>query len=267
MKVFISDITKCVGCFACQVSCKDEHCGNDWTPYAKPQPDTGQFWMKQNEVVRGTVPKVKVAYVPQRCNHCDNPGCLPACPAKAISKRADGLVLIDPAKCTGCRACVDACPYGNVWFNEALNIAQKCTGCAHLLDRGFPIKEPRCADACIVSGLRFGEEADLKDLIAKAEVLHPEYGTKPRVYYIGLPKKFIAGTVYDPATEEVVVGATLTLSGDATATAKTDGFGDFWFEGLKVGNFAVKIDKDGKTKTIASIKTDKDVNLGDIPLT
>jgi NAD-dependent dihydropyrimidine dehydrogenase PreA subunit len=189
------------------------------------------------------------------------------CQAKAISKRPDGLVLIDPAKCNGCKSCVDACPYRNIWFNEALNIAQKCTGCAHLLDRGFPIKEPRCVDACLLSGLRFGEEADLKDLIAKAEVLHPEHGTKPRVYYIGLPKRFIAGTVYDPVAKEVVVGATLTLSGHATATAKTDGFGDFWFEGLKVGKFSVKIDKDGKTKTINSISTDKDVNLGDIPLT
>ena len=46
MKVFVIDIAKCNGCYNCQIACKDEHVGNDWTPYAKPQPDTGQFWMK-----------------------------------------------------------------------------------------------------------------------------------------------------------------------------------------------------------------------------
>ena len=267
MKVFVIDVGKCCGCYLHQIACKDEHCSNDWTPYAKSLPETGQFWSKTTEVIRGTVPKVKMSYIPQICNHCDNPGCLPACPPKAISKRADGLVLIDPAKCTGCKLCVDACPYGNIYYNEALHIAQKCTGCAHLLDRGNPIKEPRCSDACPNEIFRFGEEADFKDALAKAEVLHPEYGTKPRVYYLNLPKRFIAGTVYDPGAKEVVIGATCALSGDGTATATTDDFGDFWFEGLKVGKFSVKVTKDAKSKTIDAINTEKDVNLGDIPLT
>jgi Fe-S-cluster-containing dehydrogenase component len=46
MKAFTIDESKCVGCYSCQISCKDEHCGNDWTPYAKPQPETGHFWVK-----------------------------------------------------------------------------------------------------------------------------------------------------------------------------------------------------------------------------
>ncbi len=267
MKVFVQDMSKCVGCFTCQIACKDEHCGNDWTPYAKPQPETGQFWREVKEVVLGSAPKARLSYVPTHmCNHCDNAACIAACSVKAISKRADGLVLIDPAKCTGCQLCVAACPYDNIWFNQSLKIAQKCTGCAHLLDRGWPITEPRCVDACFQGALMYGEEADLKDLIAKAEVMHPEYGTKPRVYYLNLPKKFIAGTVYDPATEEVVIGANLTLSGDGSATLKTDVFGDFWFEGLKVGNYSLKIEANGKTKTIDKISTAKDVNLGDIAL-
>lgn len=268
MKVFVFDAAKCNGCHSCQVACKDEHCGNDWMPYAKPQPETGQFWYKLNEYVRGTVPKVKVAYVPTLCMHCDEAPCIPACPNKAISQREDGLVLIDPAKCTGSQLCMDACPYGTIYFNQGLKLAQKCTGCAHLLDRGWPIKEPRCVDACITGALVFGEESELKDLIAKAEVLEPKSGATPkvRVYYLNLPKRFIAGTVYDPVAEEVVIGATCTLSGDGTATATTDEFGDFWFEGLKVGTFSVQIQKDSKTKTISSISTEKDVNLGDIAL-
>ena len=64
MKVFVIDVDNCVGCYACQFVCKDEHVGNDWSPYAKPQPDTGQFWMKLNEHIRGTVPKVEMHYVP-----------------------------------------------------------------------------------------------------------------------------------------------------------------------------------------------------------
>ncbi|MBA7612950.1 Pyrogallol hydroxytransferase small subunit [subsurface metagenome] len=268
MKAFIIDVSRCNGCYNCQIACKDEHVGNDWSPYAKPQPDTGQFWLKINELVRGTVPKVKVAYVPVLCMHCDDAPCIAACPIEgAIYKRDDGLVIIDSDKCTGCKNCVDSCPYGVIYFNEDLNIAQKCTGCAHLLDGGW--KEPRCVDACPTEAIKFGEESELSHLISQAEVLNSEFGVKPRVYYLNLPKRFVAGTVYDPSQKEVVIGATCTLmDSDSRArfTATTDGFGDFWFEGLKVGTFSLKIAKNGKTKTIDLISTEKDVNLGDIPL-
>jgi tetrathionate reductase subunit B len=268
MKAFVIDVTKCCGCYSCQMVCKDEHCGNDWTPYAKPQPDWGQFWLKIHEHERGTTPKVKKAYVPVLCMHCADAPCIPACPIEgALYRRDDGLVIIDPKKCTGCQNCIDACPYGVIYFNKDLNIAQKCTGCAHLLDRGW--KEPRCVDACATGALKFGEESELSSLIAQAERLAPNFGSTPdtRVYYIGLPKRFIAGTVYDPGEKEVVIGATCTLTGEAGSfTATTDGFGDFWFDGLKVGTFSLKIEKAPKTKTIPDISTEKDVNLGDIPL-
>jgi Fe-S-cluster-containing dehydrogenase component len=269
MKVFVFDSRLCNGCRNCQVSCKDEHCGNDWMPYARPQPETGQFWFKLNERVRGTTPKVKVNYFPMMCMHCDGAPCIGACPNKAISQRKDGLVWIDPTKCTGSQMCVDACPYGAIYFNQGLKLAQKCTGCAHLLDRGYPINTPRCVDSCITGALKFGEEGDFKDVIAKAEALPADFGPTPkvRVFYLNLPKKFVAGTVFDPGPMEVVIGATCTLSGDASATTTTDAFGDFWFEGLKVGKYSLKIEAAGRSKTIADISTVKDVNLGDIPLT
>ncbi len=268
MKVFVHDVSLCVGCYCCQVACKDEHCGNDWMPYAKPQPETGQFWLKLEKNVRGTIPQVKVAYFPVMCQHCDDAPCITACIYEAIYKRDDGLVIIDPAKCNGCRLCLDSCPYDTIYFNEALKLAQKCTGCAHLLDRGWPIKVPRCVDACTVGDLKFGEESEFGDMIAEAEVLEPNFGAKPKVraYYLNIPKRFIAGTVYDPATEEVVIGATCTLSGDGSGTTTTDGFGDFWFEGLSVGTFSLTIAADGKTKTIDAINTEKDIGLGDIAL-
>ena len=270
MKAFVIDVGICNGCYSCQIACKDEHVGNDWTPIAKPQPDTGHFWLKQSDYIRGTVPKVKMHYVPLMCQHCDDAPCIPACPIEgALYKREDGLVIIDPEKCTGCKACVDACPYKVIYFNESLNIAQKCTGCAHLLDGG-EWKIPRCADSCPTEAIKFGEESEFKDQIAKAEILKPEAKAKPRVYYLNIPKKFIAGTVYDPVEKEVIMGATCTLKGPKAgkvATVTTDDFGDFWFHGLTDGAYDLTIEAKGfAAKSFAKLNTEKDINLGDIPL-
>jgi len=270
MKVFAIDLSICNGCYCCQVACKDEHVGNDWTPYAKPQPDTGQFWLGIDEQVRGQVPKVLVTYIPKMCHHCDDAPCIAGCKSEAIYKRPDGLVIIDPLKCTGCKLCADNCPHGAIFFNEHLNIAQKCTGCSHLLDNDPNWKVPRCVDQCPTGALRFGEESEFKDFIAGAETLNPAAGTKSRVYYRNLPKKFVAGTLYDPVAKEVLIGATCTLKDNNAKdkfTVKTDNFGDFWFRGLKDNRtYTLLLEKGGKKKTIENIRTDKDLCLGDIPV-
>ncbi len=269
-KVLVIDITKCNGCHNCQIACKDEHCGNDWSPIAKPQPLTGQFWTKVVDRVRGQVPKVKVTYEHTICQHCDDAPCIKACPEEAICKREDGLVVIDSRRCRGSHNCVEACPYpGVVFFNEDLNLAQKCTFCAHLLDQGW--KETRCSEACPTGAFTFGDEEELKDLIAGAEVLHPELGTKPRVYYLGLPRRFIGGTTYDPQADEVIQDATVTLtpdSGDRPVTVVTDEFGDFLVDGLEKGAYRVTVEKQGYGKKCLSVvTTERDVSLGDIPMT
>ncbi len=164
-------------------------------------------------------------------------------------------------------------------MNDALNIAQKCTGCAHLLDAGWT--EPRCADACPTGALKFLEEAEAAELIAGAEVLQPETRAGAPSLLPELPKKFIAGTVYDPVKKEVVRGATCTLTKDSQAvkrgtalengvrlTVKTDGFGDFWFEGLETGMYSLEIVADGfPSRSFSRLDTEQDINLGDIPLT
>ena len=266
-KTFVIDVGKCCGCYNCQLACKDEHVDNDWTPYAKPQPDTGQFWMKIQENVCGTVPKVRMHYIPLLCQHCENAPCIPACAEGAIVRRDDGLVLIDPEKCTGCKDCMTACPYGVIYFNDELNLAQKCTGCAHLLDNGY--KMPRCVEACPTDAIMFGEEEELADQIAGATVLQPEAGAKPRVYYRNIPGRFISGTVYDPVEKEVIIGAVCLLtSANHAVETFTDTYGDFWFKDLPAGKYDVTIKAEGfEGKYFSALDTAKDVNLGDIPLT
>ena len=188
-KVMIIDLALCNGCHNCQVACKDEHCANDWSPIARPQPDTGQFWNKVVHLERGSFPKVQVTYHHTICQHCEDAPCLAACPSNAIYRRDDGIVIIDPGKCCGNKMCIAACPYeGVIFFNEHLNMAQKCTFCAHLLDRGWT--EPRCSDACPTGAFTFGDDSDPATAakIAAAELLKPELATRPRVYYLNLPK-------------------------------------------------------------------------------
>lgn len=265
MKAFLIDLKKCVGCHDCQIGCKDEHVGNDWSPYAKPQPEVGQFWLKVNQYERGARPHVKVTYMPVMCNHCENAPCMKAAKDGAVYRRDDGLVLIDPAKAKGQKAIMEACPYHAIYWNEELDIPQKCTGCAHLLDGDEPISIPRCVDNCHVNVITFGEEADLD--LEGTEVLHPEWNTKPRVFYRGLPKKFIAGTVFDPEDKEVVIGAKVTVTGEAgTFETATDDWGDFWLRDLPDADWTLTIEKGDKKVEMTVSTTEKDLGLGDIAL-
>ncbi|MCD8144401.1 MAG: carboxypeptidase regulatory-like domain-containing protein [Oscillospiraceae bacterium] len=266
-KVFVIDVARCSGCHNCQLSCKDEHCENDWRPYAAPQPPTGQFWCKVTDHPRGQIPKVKIHYLPVLCNHCDNAPCMQTARDGAIYRRPDGLVVIDPAKAQGQRELVDACPYGAIFWNEELALPQKCTGCAHLLDHGS--KVPRCVEACPTEALKFGDEEELAELLQDAVVLHPEYGTAPRVYYRNIPGCFLGGLVYDPKEEEVLIGAkvTLTLEDGTVQETVTDDFGDFWFRELPECAASVTIEAPGYcTRTFDGLDTRSCPNLGDIPM-
>lgn len=183
----------------------------------------------------------------------------------AVYRRDDGLVLIDPAKAKGQRQIVDACPYHCVFWNEELNLPQKCTGCAHLIDRGWPIDVPRCFDNCPNSTIQFGDESELD--LEGTEVLHPEYGTKPRVFYRGLPKRFVAGTLYDPLAKEIVEGARVSLKCEqGEFSTVTDNYGDFWIKGLPKADFTLKITAGSKEKTLQVSTLEKDIGLGDVPL-
>jgi tetrathionate reductase subunit B len=267
MKVFVIDVARCNGCYGCQLVCKDEHVENDWSPIAKPQPDTGHFWLKLNEKVHGSVPKVRVEYVAKPCMHCDNPSCIRPEDNGAVYKREDGLVIIDPDKAKSKKDLVETCPYGAIYWNEALSIPQKCTGCAHLIDEG---EVPRCVDACATEAIKFGEEEEFRDLIAQAEVMSPELGMKPRVYYVNLPKFFVAGEVYDPKVDEIIENAEITLTNVVTQKSwvvKSDDFGDFWFKRLVEGQYSLKVSANGfKPYEIPQLEVNKSLNVGAIAL-
>lgn len=268
-KAFVVNHDKCNGCRNCQIACKDEHVDNDWMPYAKPQPDTGQFWLRVDESVRGSVPKVKVSYIVKLCQHCESPACASVCTDNAFDRRDDGLLLLNPEKCSGCMACVKACPYGAVYANEELGIAQKCTGCAHLLDDGWTI--PRCVDACPHDAIRFGDESEFADEIACSEpLIAGRELDKCRVHYLNLPKRFIAGIVIDLEADEVIADATITIENQETggvAATKTDEFGDFWFNQIDAAHYTLYVDAAGYLpRMIEADLSNADCNTGPIEL-
>jgi Fe-S-cluster-containing dehydrogenase component len=257
-KVFVVDVNHCNGCFNCQVVCKDEHCNQPWLPYAEAQPMTGQYWCRVDQQERGQVPWVRVAYKPVFCNHCGDEAPCKKIGGEAIYTREDGLVIIDPAKAKGLRQLVDACPIGAIFYNDELDIAQKCTGCAHLLDNGWGA--PRCVDACATDALRYVEESEVD--LSTAEILEGVAGLGGRVYYLNLPKRFIAGTVVDVADDEVVIGAAVELkdsAGDVVATLISDELGDFKFDQIEKGAYTVSV----AGRDFAANVTERDLSLGD----
>ncbi len=265
----VIDTTRCNGCYNCFLTCRDEFWNNDYPPYSAAQPFSGHFWLRMIEKERGQYPRIKVAYTPVFCMHCDNPSCVSAAENGAVYKRADGIVIIDPEKSAGQKQIVTSCPYRVVYWNEEKNIPQKCTLCAHLLDRGW--KEPKCAEACPTQALVFGDLDDPKSEIAKlvasgkTEAIHSEYGVKEKVRYIGLPKKFIAGTLVFADTDDCAANVKVILTGKGKKeSTTTNGFGDFEFEGLVENqDFRLKFEYPGYKSRSLKVKTTTDLYLGD----
>ena len=223
--------------------------------------------------MRGTVPKVKVTYHHTICQHCDDAPCIEACPANAIYKRDDGIVIIDPEKCRGNKMCIAACPYeGVIYFNDDLNIAQKCTFCAHLLDRGWT--ETRCVDACPTGAFTFGEEDDpaIKAKIAAGRA--PQARASPPVPASTTSTCPRSGSPARSTTRRPTRSPRGATSPPPTrrpappSLPTTDHFGDFWLKDLADGTYTLLIEKPGYlAKKLGPIDaTAADQNLGDIEL-
>jgi Fe-S-cluster-containing dehydrogenase component len=262
----VVDISKCNACYCCFTACKDEYWENDYPPYTAAQPRHGQLWMNLPKSERGKHPFIKVAYMPLPCMQCQDAPCVKASKNKAVYKRPDGIVVIDPQKAVGQSHVVKSCPYGVIYWNEEKKLPQKCTFCVHRLEEG---QIPRCVQACPNNCLVFGDLDDPKSEASKllksskAEVFHPEWDTSPSVYYKDLYKvtrKFIAGTVVFGDTDECAEGVTATLTADSKSMKiTTNNYGDFEFDGLDTGKYKVNLEYTGYTpKTLAiDLKTDK----------
>ena len=178
----VLDLDKCVGCHSCTVACKQENGAR-----------LGDFWSKVLQIgPTGTFPDVELYYLPVLCQHCKDPVCVEVCPTGASFKRADGIVLIDKDKCIGCQFCIMACPYGVRNFNDDEGVVEKCTLCAHLIDKGG---EPPCVKGCVAGCRIFGDVDDpfsevSRKIYAAGANAHwlADVGNQPSLCYILSPR-------------------------------------------------------------------------------
>jgi len=137
---FLYDTTRCVGCKACQVACKE-----------KNKLGTGDFFRRVDTMFDAN--SGKKVHFSGACNHCKDPACVAVCPTGAMYIAADGTVQHNDELCVGCGRCVHHCPYGAPSLNKVTGYAQKCDSCAALRQAG---QDPVCVAACPTRALRFG---------------------------------------------------------------------------------------------------------------
>jgi len=238
----IVDVERCDNCRVCFLAVKDEYIGNDFPGCSAAQPAQGHNWLDIRRKERGAYPLVEARFLPVMCNHCDDAPCMKAARGDAVRKRPDGIVIIDPGKSKGQKQIVDACPYGAVCWNDDQQIPQAWPFDAHLLDAGW--SRTRAEQACPAHAYRTikVEDEEMQRIRAEQglEVLRPELGTRPRIYYKNLhlvTKCFVGGTVVKQANgvEECAAGVEVLLkqAGREVGRATTDTFGEFKIDRLE----------------------------------
>lgn len=251
----IVDIERCNNCRSCFLAVKDEYTGNNFPGYAAEQPPQGHNWLDIERKERGTYPIVDAHFMPVMCNHCDDAPCMKVAKNGAIRKREDGIVIIDPEKSKGQREIVDACPYGAIWWNEDKQIPQAWIFDAHLLDEGWTrTRAEQCCPTDVFRSMKV-EDAEMQRIAREEglEVLQPELGAKPRIYYKNLHLMthcFVGGTavatlngVEECAPDTQVI---LKYEGAEVGRATTDAFGEFKIDKLEPNSGAYQLELSGK---------------------
>jgi Fe-S-cluster-containing dehydrogenase component len=141
----------CMGCHACEIACKQEH-----------GLGVGPRFIKVIERAP--------SYIPIYCHHCARPPCRDACPVEAISRNEWGIVRVDKELCIGCQACVEACPFGAMQFDEEKEVAMMCDLCYERLQNN---QEPACSLVCPTRCILWG---DMKAISEKMERMLLEQG-------------------------------------------------------------------------------------------
>jgi Fe-S-cluster-containing dehydrogenase component len=252
----IVDVERCDNCRACFLAVKDEHIGNDFPGYAASQPALGHNWLDIRRKEHGSYPIVAAHFMPVMCNHCDDAPCMQAAKNGAVSKRPDGIVIIDPEKSKGQRQIVDACPYGAISWNEEKQIPQAWIFDAHLLDEGWTqTRAEQCCPTGVFRSIKV-EDQEMQRMAAEEglEVLQPELKTRPRVYYKNLhlmTRCFVGGSVAADVAgvEECAAGAEvrLTQAGREVGRATTDSFGEFKIGRLEPNSGRYQLDVTGSS--------------------
>ncbi len=174
---------RCIGCDACYVSCK-----TDWDVPAMKEAFRTKVFEVESEDIHGNP---TIGFLPTLCNHCDNAPCVDVCPTGASFKRdEDGIVLVEPDMCIGCKACMVACPYDARYYNEEEQTVDKCTFCLPRISNGL---DPACVTTCVGESRNFGDLNDTNSNVSKmlkdatsVYKLKEDEGTSPNVYYVTL---------------------------------------------------------------------------------
>jgi len=256
----IVDIERCNNCRGCFLAVKDEHTGNEFPGYAAEQPAMGANWLEIERKERGSYPIVDAHFMPTMCNHCDDAPCLKA-GGDAVKKRADGIVIIDPVKAKGRKDLVEACPYGSISWNEELQLPQAWIFDAHLFDEGWDkTREEQQCPTDVFRSVKV-DDAEMQRIAAdeSLEVLQPELGTKPRVYYKNMhyfTKCFVSGTVVQSVdgAEECAEGADVVLKKDGAEVgrATTDSFGEFKIDKVDPNSGSYQLEISGSAGQIVA---------------
>ena len=175
---FLVDLDLCMGCKACEVSCKVEN-----------EVPVSSWRLRVKYVDQGLFPDTSRTFTPLRCNHCESAPCERICPVSALHYLENGIVNIDKDRCIGCAGCIMACPYGAIYMDPETNTADKCTYCAHRIASSMM---PACVVACPVEANIFGDLEDPTSHISKyisadkrVQVRKPEKNTVPKHFYVG----------------------------------------------------------------------------------
>jgi formate dehydrogenase iron-sulfur subunit len=161
------DTSKCIGCKACQSACLEwnnlrEEVGFNHGIYDDPLDLTPESLtvMRFSEWINPETQNLEWLIRKDGCMHCEDPGCLKACPAPgAIVQYSNGIVDFDHDKCIGCGYCIKGCPFNIPRISKVDNKAYKCTLCS---DRVAVGQGPACAKACPTQAIVFGTKDEMK---------------------------------------------------------------------------------------------------------